>query len=276
MSCIYETYRRQFQTTQSHPKAGQHFQRPSSEASTGSAFEPTPKPNATSPVTAWRSDTATVSQMDVDSFAPTGSTDGLYDLLLGPGMSSGDTMDFGFGLNLEWVTDGSKAFWPASPSEEMQLFEQTVTAAPELHHQEDMHPVMPKVIQPFEVSIDSSKDDATLEYLPTPDQPDIPSPTDPWPMDRQAGPAQRLVLPSLGGSVGFHRQRNHFSTPTVSSTLWTALRRFAQLPSEQNLWPEVDMDGFPDRDTIDHCIDLYFVHVHQVSSTAGVRQPYQV
>ena len=109
----------------------------------------------------------------------------------------------------------------------------------------------------------TDKDGWIRGNLPTPELHDAPTPDDPWPMEHCAGPMQHVVLPPLGEAAGTHRTVNHFSTWDLSPAVHDALRQCIELPSEHSPWQSILVESFPSQQTVDHCIDMYFVHFHQ-------------
>ncbi|RFU25958.1 hypothetical protein B7463_g10388, partial [Scytalidium lignicola] len=99
--------------------------------------------------------------------------------------------------------------------------------------------------------------------LPTPDPQDGSPPDDPWPMEFHASPSQRIILPPLGEATEPYQTQKHYSTRVLSSSVHSALRHGIELPSERSPWRSVAVESFPNQQTLDHCIDMYFVHFHQ-------------
>ncbi|KAJ4175922.1 hypothetical protein NW759_017591, partial [Fusarium solani] len=187
---------------------------------------------------------------------------------------------FGFGNELGPQFGDSGSIWMEPYLGSFDLFQQILTAGPDHLTQAQAQAHSPTQTQsPPQVQIEShaqtqapkdlrplgdrlpSKDKGPSDCLPSPEYQDVPSPQDPWPMDQHVGPAQQLVLPPLNES--FHQPGKHFSTPHVDHSMWEVLQRCVHLPSDQSPWPSIDLRAFPDKETIDHCIDLYFAHFHQ-------------
>lgn len=113
------------------------------------------------------------------------------------------------------------------------------------------------------------ENEENLEELPVPNPQDGCSPDDPWPMEWHSGPTQRhLVLPSLGDeSQNDNQCSRFFNVPRISSSTCVALQRCIQLPFNSNPWRSINLDRFPSKEKLDHCIDLYFAHFHPVSTS---------
>lgn len=175
-------------------------------------------------------------------------------------LGSTASQDFEPATNFDWIFDGSDL----SPVDEAQFLQQAAFNFSQ--------PIEMPQSQNISSSITRQPGTEMLYLgncwrhgdLPTPDPFDVPSPEDPWPIDFHAGPAERLVLPDLGNTVTRQAQKHFPTLMRLSSKDEETLKRSVQLPSEQSLWPTLDVDTFPNKETIDHCLDLYFAHIHQV------------
>lgn len=227
---------------------------------------------------AWASDLSRVSQGGDDQLPSPNATERMLDIfptsdfpdLQGQGFGSGNGLGELGGLGPEFEDNGG--LWMDSCLGSFDLFQQMLNPGPDLTTQSltqtqaqtrpQAQMLTPKDQLPPGACL-RSKDKAPSDYLPSPEYQDVPSPQDPWPIDQHVGPAQELVLPPLNRNS--HHPGKHFSTPHVDHSVWAALQRLVQTPSEQSPWPSIDLSVFPDEETIDLCIDLYFAHFHQVS-----------
>ena len=99
--------------------------------------------------------------------------------------------------------------------------------------------------------------------LPTPIPQDRCHPNDPWPMEWHSTQAPRLILPKLGGEDVLAR---HFPTIRIDAALLTTFQESLRLPMERSPW-QATLTVFPDEITLDHLIDMYFVHFQRVSTS---------
>jgi hypothetical protein len=91
-------------------------------------------------------------------------------------------------------------------------------------------------------------------------------PDDPWPMEWYAVDMQRSELPMLGRpEEPDPNAGSYFGMDPISSSTREKMKDTARLAFERTLWPSINLDNFPSRSKLDHCIDLYFAHFHPVS-----------
>lgn len=166
--------------------------------------------------------------------------------------------------NLDWIFELNDDDWALQPPENTQASQLTDAAPAQVEQLPGLDTIAQDAREPGNHAHRVEHGWAHGE-LPTPEPHNVPSPEDPWSADVNAGPAQRLVLPSLGEADIPGLAQKHFLMRLLSPQVWAALKRCIEMPSEQSLWQAADVDAFPNKEVIDHCIDLYFAHVHQVS-----------
>ncbi|KAH7082309.1 hypothetical protein FB567DRAFT_630709 [Paraphoma chrysanthemicola] len=88
---------------------------------------------------------------------------------------------------------------------------------------------------------------------------------DPWPLENSGPPLKEIVLPSLGFDQVDARGRYHNLMP-INDRTWHALQKCLRLPFEQNTLQTLNLESFPPKEDLDHCIDLYFAHFHPMLS----------
>ncbi|KAJ4194438.1 hypothetical protein NW759_016533 [Fusarium solani] len=261
--CIYEARRSQYDETRAPEKNNQHTQ----QASGGAPKDDDPRKSMgaaslSSPSRAWGSNQSTNASLSGSDHMPVANaSERLFGMYSNPDFVDLNIQNFDCGSLLGLEFDSNDNFGTSLQLEEMGLFQQMVDTVPESNSQAQTRIPTPKDPEPSD-GFFGPKEKSVADCLPTPKHRDLPSPEDPWPMDLHAGPAPRLVLPSLRVAGGCYSGK-HFSTPELNAETWTALQRGVELPSEQILWPPLNVDNFPDKETIDHCIDLFFAHVHQ-------------
>ncbi|OQV01808.1 Fungal specific transcription factor domain-containing protein [Cladophialophora immunda] len=102
-----------------------------------------------------------------------------------------------------------------------------------------------------------------LGGLLTPQPQEMGDPGDPWPLDTPRPTQSHMALPALGGEGhDFHAFARFFSVMPVSDRTWHALRKCLMLPFEHNSIQSLNLDQFPSKEKLDHCIDLYFAYFH--------------
>jgi hypothetical protein len=116
-------------------------------------------------------------------------------------------------------------------------------------------------LSPFSIDLNGS--------APTEPSSDIPrnncEPDDPWPMEWYATSLHNSELPILGNPHDEEIDGSSFfgMIPLTDATI-ERLKEATRLPSETPMWPELNLDKFPSKQKLDHCIDLYFAHFHRV------------
>lgn len=122
----------------------------------------------------------------------------------------------------------------------------------------------PSPLSPFSIDLNGSP--------PTEPSSDIPrnncEPDDPWPMEWYATSLHNSELPILGNPQDEEIDGSSFfgMIPVTDATI-QRLKDATRLPSGSPMWPELNLDKFPSKRKLDHCIDLYFAHFHRVSLT---------
>jgi hypothetical protein len=122
----------------------------------------------------------------------------------------------------------------------------------------------PSPLSPFSIDLNGSP--------PTEPSSDIPrnncEPDDPWPMEWYATSLYNSELPILGNPQDEEIDGSSFfgMIPVTDATI-KRLKDATRLPSGSPMWPELNLDKFPSKRKLDHCIDLYFAHFHRVSLT---------
>ncbi|KAH0839188.1 hypothetical protein FOPE_05317 [Fonsecaea pedrosoi] len=104
---------------------------------------------------------------------------------------------------------------------------------------------------------------SALGGLLTPQPQEMGDSGDPWPLDTPRPTQSHMALPALGSDgQDFHAYARFFSVMPVSDRTWHALRKCLLLPFEHNSIQSLNLDHFPCREKLDHCIDLYFAYFH--------------
>jgi hypothetical protein len=105
-----------------------------------------------------------------------------------------------------------------------------------------------------------------LGGLLTPQPQETGHPGDPWPLDTPRPTQSHMVLPALGSEGGrgpdFGIFSRFFSVAPVNDRTWHALRKCLMLPFEHNSLQSLNLDQFPCKEKLDHCVDLYFAYFH--------------
>jgi hypothetical protein len=117
-------------------------------------------------------------------------------------------------------------------------------------------------LSPFSIDLNGSS--------PTEPSSDIPhnncEPDDPWPMEWYATSLYNSELPFLGNPQDEEIDgSSFFGMIPVTDATRESLKDATRLPSRNPMWPEINLDKFPSKRKLDHCIDLYFAHFHRVS-----------
>ncbi|KAM0414558.1 hypothetical protein ACHAPT_013601 [Fusarium lateritium] len=276
LPCVYESRRRRnSETAPLSNKGDQHTRGTNDESAHDAAV--TADASLPSPCSAWRIDRSSVGHVGDDQLPTPDTTERIFDMFPTSDFPDLHNQMFGFGNELGPQFGDSGSLWMGPSPRSLELFQQILTAGPDpLTQTQVQSPTRTEVETHAQAQGQTpkdqlppgdclhSKDKGSSDCLPSPEYQDVPSPQDPWPMDQHVGPAQELVLPPL--NRGFHQPGKHFSTPNVDHSMWAALQRCVKLPSDQSPWPSIDLSAFPDKETIDHCIDLYFAHFHQAES----------
>ncbi|KAJ4152109.1 hypothetical protein NW765_017618 [Fusarium oxysporum] len=274
LPCVYESRRRQnSETAPLSNKDDQHTHSTNDESAHDAAV--TAAASLPSPCSAWRIDRSSVGHVGDDQLPTPDTTERMFDMF--PTSDFPDLHDqmFGFGNELGPQFGDNGSLWMGPSPGSLELFQQILTAGPDpLTQTQAQSPSQTQIETHAQTQGQTpkdqlppghclhSKDKGPPDCLPSPEYQDVPSPQDPWPMDQHVGPTQQLVLPPING--GFRQPGKHFSTPNVDHSMWAALQRCVKLPSDQSPWPSIDLSAFPEKETIDHCIDLYFAHFHQM------------
>lgn len=111
-------------------------------------------------------------------------------------------------------------------------------------------------------------ENSMMTGLPIPHPQEGCSADDPWPMEWHARVetyVNHIVIPSLGNDTPDPGLK-YFSTTPMSAEARSTLQEYVQIPSKGSPWRPVIMERFPSREKLDHCIDMYFVHFHPVST----------
>lgn len=121
-------------------------------------------------------------------------------------------------------------------------------------------------LSPFSIDLNGSS--------PTEPSSDIPhnncEPDDPWPMEWYATSLHNSELPLLGNPQEEEIDgSSFFGMIPVTDATRESLKDATRLPSGSPMWPELNLDKFPSKRKLDHCIDLYFAHFHRVSLING-------
>ncbi|OAP56474.1 hypothetical protein AYL99_09653 [Fonsecaea erecta] len=102
-----------------------------------------------------------------------------------------------------------------------------------------------------------------LGGLLTPQPQEMGDPGDPWPLDTPRPTQSHMALPALGNdNQDFRTFARFFSVTPVCDRTWHALRKCLMLPFEHNSIQTLNLDHFPSKEKLDHCIDLYFAYFH--------------
>jgi hypothetical protein len=159
----------------------------------------------------------------------------------------------------DWLLNGNDSIWPASPLED-----------PSQPHALNMPTAQNIALSGFPsqpLSVENVSCTTTLMCPSSPPEP--PTPDDPWPVELHAGPShQVIVLPPLGDAVRNNSPSRHFATPPITASVWTSLQNLIRLPATCHPFQSVDLEAFPNKETLDYCIDRYFLRFHQVSCAA--------
>ncbi|KAI8937388.1 hypothetical protein NX059_006592 [Plenodomus lindquistii] len=176
-------------------------------------------------------------------------------------LSCFDDMDFNF--NLDW-------FMVENPSDDFLTgpgFKGPFTA-PTLYNTQ--HPLMSApqtaVADVSQAGDNTPPDEAQgsttiLDGLLTP----LPQTTsdygDLWPLENPRPPPNRVLLPALKSDSSEAGRYDRFnSIMPINDRTWHALQKCIGLPFEHTCLQTLDIECFPSKEQLDHCIDLYFTH----------------
>ncbi|KAH8815524.1 hypothetical protein F5884DRAFT_772680 [Xylogone sp. PMI_703] len=79
-----------------------------------------------------------------------------------------------------------------------------------------------------------------------------------WPVDWKAGPGRISTLPALGALDQDFKALKHFPTLSITESTIAGLQDSFNLHLAKSPWKPVSLAGFPSKEKIDHCIDMYF------------------
>ncbi|KAF2846860.1 hypothetical protein T440DRAFT_404814 [Plenodomus tracheiphilus IPT5] len=95
---------------------------------------------------------------------------------------------------------------------------------------------------------------------------------DPWPLESSRPPPKHICLPSIGSDQHDSNSRGRFNDlMAINDRTWHALQKCIRLPFEHNTLQSLNLDNFPSKEDLDHCIDLYFTRFQ--SMTSFIHQP---
>ena len=87
----------------------------------------------------------------------------------------------------------------------------------------------------------------------------------PWPMETPRPPQRHVALPALSpAGTSLDVSQRYFSVMALNNRTWHALRKCLMLPVDRSSLQSLSVDEFPTMDQLDHCIDLYFAHFHDM------------
>lgn len=111
---------------------------------------------------------------------------------------------------------------------------------------------------------EEQRTDSPLD-LPHTNSQDTLASEDSWLVDWTSVPKQGLLLPRLGGDDAELLPTSYVSTGSITPAIRIKLLDHVRMPLERGPWAPVSLANFPSCQTLEHCIDMYFAHFHNVS-----------